>query len=355
MILATCSDPGIAVFAKILKNVFDMILIIGPIVTMVSLGILFFRLVTFDYDEKTNYNATVKYRIIKKQIKNAVMALVIVIFLPVFVNLTMQATFMKDTFQIAACFDEAKSIVFSTKSSDYNNKNDEAKKKNDKQKTETGTFIIDPSKYRGVEGNPNATEGGDYSNLNGNVDLSTRQGQIQGAINWAINIANDDSFNYGQKPYASDCGCYFCKTNGNKARAARGHADGTPPAGKSWDKTYVCMTYVGAAYAHGAQDPTFLKYCKNGSTPIDGNADIQPTMRRLGNVLDYVGKPAYDDLQPGDILMWEGVHTSMYIGNGKYVEASSGYGAWDPQSIAVRDFSRSNYSQYTGVLRYKGR
>jgi hypothetical protein len=66
MILATCSDPGIAIFAKILKNIFDMILIIGPIVTLVSLGILFFKLVTFDYDEKTNYNATAKYRIIKK-------------------------------------------------------------------------------------------------------------------------------------------------------------------------------------------------------------------------------------------------------------------------------------------------
>ena len=353
MILATCSDPGIAIFAKILKNIFDMILIIGPIVTLVSLGILFFKLVTFDYDEKTNYNATAKYGVIKKQIKNAVIALVIVVFLPVFVNLTMQATFMSDNFQVAACFDEAKSIVFSTKSSDYITKKEAANKEKDKQKT--GTFIIDPSQYHGVEGNPSSTDGGDYSNLNGNVDLSTRQGQIQGAINWAINIANDDSFNYGVKPYASRCGCYFCKTNGGKAKAAKGHADGTPPAGKTWDKTYVCMTFVGAAYAHGAQDPTFLKYCKRGGTPIDGNARIKPTMKRLGNVLEYVGKPAYNDLQPGDILMWEGVHTSMYIGNGKFVEATSGYGAWSPKSIGVRNFSKKNYAKYSGVLRYKGR
>ncbi len=352
MILATCSDPGIAVFAKILKNIFDMILIIGPIIVIISLGILFFKLVTFDYDERTNYNATAKYKILKKQIKNALIALVIVIFLPVFVNLTMQATFMRDTFQIAECFNDAKSIVFSTKSSDYISKKDEEKKK---KKGETGTFIIDPSQYHGVDGDPNATaDNGNYSDLNGNVDLSTRQGQIQGAINWAINIANDDSFNYGVKPYASRCGCYFCKTNGGKARAAKGHADGTPPKGKTWDKTYVCMTFVGAAYAHGAEDPTFLKYCKRGSTPIDGHANISNTIKRLGNVLKYVGKPAYNDLQAGDILMWQGVHTAMYIGNGRYVEATGGYGPWSPKSIGVRKFTKSNYAHYTGVLRYKG-
>ena len=139
-----------------------------------------------------------------------------------------------------------------------------------------------------------------------------------------------------------------------KAQAAKGHSDGTPPAGKTWDKTYVCMTFVNAAYAHGAKDPIFLKYCKRGSTALDGNARVQKTLKNLGNHVKYMGKPAYKDLQAGDILFMEGVHVSMYIGNGKFAEATSGNGPWAESSIAVKNFSQKTYSHYTSVLRYMG-
>ncbi len=345
MILLSCSDHGIAIFAKILRTIFDMVLIIGPPLLMVSLGFLFLKIMTSaDLDEKGIY---------KKRIKNSVLSLVIVVFLPIFVNLVMQSTFMNDTFEVATCFNEAKSVVFSTKNTDYI-------KDKDVNKNKTDSYIIDPNKYKGTDGDPNADLRNQYGNndsepteiSNGNVDLSTRQGQIQGAINWAVNIANDNSFAYGPKPYASRGGCYFCGTNGGKAKAARGHSDATPPKGKSWDKTYVCMTFVNAAYAHGAKDPIFLKYCKKGGSALDGNARKAPTLKALGNRVKDVGKPAYEDLEPGDIMFITGVHVAMYIGKGKYVEAS-GYG-WADKSIAVKKLSKRTYSSYSFVLRYQG-
>ena len=145
MILTTCSDHGIAIIAKILKTIFDMILIVGPMLAMVSLAYLFFRIIT-DRDADKN-------EVYKKRIRNVVKALLIVVFLPIFVNLIMNITFMKDTFQIAQCFSEAKGISFSTKMSDYKEKKDSGKQK-------TGTFIIDPSEYVGTDSNPNSTESG---------------------------------------------------------------------------------------------------------------------------------------------------------------------------------------------------
>ena len=106
----TCSNPGIIQIAKILKTVFQMIQIIGPILAMVSLGILFFRLMVFDYDERTNVNATKKYIGVKKQVRNALLALVITFFLPYIVSLVMNMTFMVDNFTVAECWSEADKI-----------------------------------------------------------------------------------------------------------------------------------------------------------------------------------------------------------------------------------------------------
>ena len=336
LIGVTCSDHGVAIFAKIIKIIFHMLLIIGPILCMVSLGYLFIMIITSsDADAQKVYS---------KRIKNVFIALFIVVLLPTIVNLVMGLTMVESKFQVAKCWDEAGEVKLS-----FNNKFI--------PKVTTGgtntSLLIEPGDFHhsGINGNPNSNmNGGIYT---GNVDLSTRQGQIQGAINWAVAIANDDSFNYGPKPYSSRCGCYFCGTNGGKKAAAKGHPDAQPPAGKTWDKTYVCMTFINAAYAHGAQDPIFLKHCKRNGTALDGEARIAPTLRNLGDRVSYIGHPDYSKLEPGDILFSQGNHVSMYIGKGKFVEASGG--GWDKDSIAVKDLKKSTYnSYYDAVLRYNG-
>ena len=155
------------------------------------------------------------------------------------------------------------------------------------------------------------------------------------AVEWAIKIANDDSFNYGIKGshgdpgYASRCGCYFCGTNDTKVRLS---------GDSRYEKTYVCMTFVTAAYAHGAQDPEVLKICENGGTldSHDGLFDQVSCFHKIGLMKDLT----VDDLLPGDVFVHyasdnQHGHMSIYAGDGRMVDASGG--SFKPDSIALRD------------------
>ena len=179
-----------------------------------------------------------------------------------------------------------------------------------------------------------------------------------GAVEWAINIANDNSFNYGTKGPANHGGCYFCKTFGAKKRHLK--RIGQSWSAK-WEKTYCCNPFIFAAYAHGAKDPATLASCQRG-----GCGGMAPSdWTRLGSY-ELVGtckSVPYSDLKPGDIIMsntnengWTH-HVWMFIGDGKLVESSGG--GWDAGSIAVKDIAAQKYSRYskhsgTYVVRYKG-
>ena len=176
------------------------------------------------------------------------------------------------------------------------------------------------------------------------------QERIQGAIQWALDIAADDSFVYGTKPTTNRVGCYFCGTNQrNKPRG--------------YEKTYVCMTFVCAAYAHGAQDPEMLAIDQEGRHTIsttDSNYQKYRCWRRIGSC----GSLSINDLEPGDVLVKydstngsKGGHVCMYIGNDQLVEASGG--GWDPGSISVKNDASGRLRYYSGssknyVMRYVG-
>ena len=187
-----------------------------------------------------------------------------------------------------------------------------------------------------------------------NVDLYgvwTGDG-IPAAIAWAVDIAADDSFTYGKKPETSTVGCYFCGTNQKRKP-------------KGYEKTYVCMTFITAAYAHGAEDPEMLALCRGGKrclSTTDSNFKYS-CWKKVGLCKNL----SESDLEPGDVICWYAAdnksgHLSMYIGNGQIVEATSGYGdLWGPVSIGVRDnkankairfAARRNSKSY--VMRYVG-
>ncbi len=339
MVLAvTCSDYGVVTFVKVLKIIFDMIMILAPALAIISVAFLMFRIVTSSDADKNDA--------LKNRIKNVLISLVVIFFLPLFINLLMSATFMKDTFEVSACWEEADGVIFSKKGKYIPTDSDKQRQNN--------TYIIDPNQYegKGTNGNPNENVGNSASNTSSTSDTSDRQGQIKAAVNWAVTIANDNSFSYGKKPYASKMGCYYCGTNGPKAKAAKGHVN--PPSGRSWEKTYVCNTFVSAAFAHGAQDPIFLKYDKKGSAALPGDNTKGEALKRLGNHVKDVGKPAYSKLEAGDILGMTHKHTALYIGNGQYVDATSSGDPWGADSISVKNFSKKKYASYDYVLRYQG-
>ena len=174
----------------------------------------------------------------------------------------------------------------------------------------------------------------------------------QAAVNWAINIANDDSFSYGKKPETSRVGCYFCGTN------QRNKPEG-------YEKTYVCMTFVHAAFAHGAGDPELLAECRKGKHCLElteTNLTRYSCWMKVGMAKDLT----VSDLMVGDVIVWYSAdnthgHLSIYAGNGAIVDCTSATGdVWGPSSIAYRAKAANSYlkqaatrSTKSYVMRYR--
>ncbi len=157
----------------------------------------------------------------------------------------------------------------------------------------------------------------------------------QAAVNWAINIANDDEFSYGQKPQTSKVGCYFCGTN------QRNKPEG-------YEKTYVCMTFVHAAYAHGAGDPELLAECKKGKHCLE-LTEANLTRYSCWEKVGMASELTVSDLMVGDVIVWYSAdnthgHLSIYAGNGAIVDCTSAVGdVWGPNAIALRPNKAASY------------
>lgn len=192
------------------------------------------------------------------------------------------------------------------------------------------------------------TDKGVYLALNHKFTVKP-SGKPQAAVNWAKNIAADNSFAYGKVPTTSRVGCYFCGTNQKNKP-------------KGYEKTYVCMTFVHAAYAHGAGDPEILKDCKGGKYCLSLNDKVfkeYACWEKIGLCKDL----KVEDLQPGDVICWYAAddksgHLSLYAGNGDIVDA--GRVGWGADSIALRAGSASNYlkkgasfNKKSFVMRYR--
>ncbi len=159
------------------------------------------------------------------------------------------------------------------------------------------------------------------------------------AVEWAIQIASDDSFCYGTGSGAHRYGCYFCGTNYGPNKYIKPNA--------KYLKTYCCNPFVHAAYAHGAQNKAMLRACQKGS----GIGLSDDTFTRYG-CWENIGKPGFDKLVPGDVFVKKGRHASLYCGGDDEVEA--GAGGWGPTSISVKSAARSRYNSCTYVMRYTG-
>lgn len=177
----------------------------------------------------------------------------------------------------------------------------------------------------------------------------------EAAVEWAIMIANDDSFNYGIKSadggYANQCGCYFCGTNDRKVQQS---------GDERYYKTYVCITFVTAAYAHGAEDPEMLKECQSRHAGIECyDPDLNFTKYHCWTKVGNCGELSIDDLEPGDVIIAEDQHVCMYAGDNNIVEATGG--GWDPSSILLNEGCATSrlkaYGRRSGrniVMRYTG-
>lgn len=156
---------------------------------------------------------------------------------------------------------------------------------------------------------------GGVSGASGGVSVMSVSGGVQGAIDWALNTAADDSVGYSQNT--------------------------------RWgNPNYDCSSFVITAYQSAG-----IPVKDNGAT-YTGN--MKNAFVKSG--FEWIpGNPNVSDLQPGDVLLDEGSHTEMYIGNGQNVGAHSNKDGVDGDSSG-KEVCVGNYYDHPwdGVLRYTG-
>ena len=123
----SCTDVGILPMLKVIKNIFDLIQIIAPIVAIISLGIILTKIVT-----TSDINDIGK---LKKKFTNALLALAIVFLIPSLVNLSM--TIVGNKFVVSECWNSIDKISLNSKSV-YIEKNDFVDKNKDGKDDTTG-------------------------------------------------------------------------------------------------------------------------------------------------------------------------------------------------------------------------
>lgn len=138
---------------------------------------------------------------------------------------------------------------------------------------------------------------------------------VQGAIDWAVAIAADNSHGYSQK-----------------TRWGNPNYDCSSLVISAWEAAGVNVKEAGAGYT--------------------GN------MRRAFTSVGFEwipGNPKVEDLQPGDVLLKENSHTEMYIGDGMNVGAHGDKDGRNGDSSG-NEISVTKYVNFSwdGVLRYKG-
>lgn len=147
-IYSSCSDPAVLVVLKIIKSMLNLVQTIGPILAIVSLIYTVIMLIKSP-DEK-------KY---VKRIKNSIIALLLVFFVPVIVN-TVLGT-LGETTKFSECWNSIENTTRAT-----------AKYKEINSSKSTSQIVTDPSEYQ--KGTSKPTSSASSSNNNSNSSGSRR-------------------------------------------------------------------------------------------------------------------------------------------------------------------------------------
>ena len=174
----------------------------------------------------------------------------------------------------------------------------------------------------------------------------------QAAVEWAIEIANDNSFHYGRSSWAHHNGCYFCGTN-QKAGSIKRKKGASVAA---CEKTYCCNPFVTAAYMHGAGAKEVD--CRKGNMRF-GLANDKNIVLKNTKAFKKISKPAkVTALEAGDILLTP-THAMLYAGDGKVVEAAhhdnGKKDAYWNDSIRHKEISSKQWNRVTKIYRYIGK
>ena len=149
-----------------------------------------------------------------------------------------------------------------------------------------------------------------------NTKVYAASSKIEKALQWAINIANDNSHGYSQS--------------------------------NRWGPDYDCSSFVISALKAAGIDTGNATYTRNMRSNLTAHGFKWIPWSSISNA---------SNLQRGDILLNEAHHTEFYLGNNKDVASHGYYGHTETGDQTGREICVSSYYYYPwdGVLRYVGK
>lgn len=116
---ADCANPALGTFLLIAKRILQIIQIVGPIVLIVSLVINFTKGTVNPEDKKIN-----------KKVINSVIAIFVLFFIPILINMLMGA--LGENFTVSECWNNIDKNSGTSDEAEYKEPYDKNKKKNSK-------------------------------------------------------------------------------------------------------------------------------------------------------------------------------------------------------------------------------
>ena len=306
MILNICNDYGILSIIKIIRTIFLMFQIIMPTVFVVALGIVCFQAVTRG-DVKIIQQA-------RKKIVNMLIAVLIVVFIPVLVDIVMSMTLMKNTFRIAECWDVSKNQNLFENNINSNDDTNE-------QSGTTNTLIINPDDYKGK----GKSDGGQTTT---GATLREKIFYEANTQSWPLGTSESKyKKKYYKTEHNADCGAF------------------------------VTMVFTQAYGKKGV--PNLLNIMTKNRKSL---SDINSKINKYGlTAVEWDGKMS--SLTEGDIMTYKknddtkdysGQHMMIYLGktnDGKYLIAEAShsnhyYGHLSTKKAGQGKLKRSNYKYY---------
>jgi len=140
---------------------------------------------------------------------------------------------------------------------------------------------------------------------------------IENAVNWAVGIANDNTYGYTTNPQ------------------------------DRWGPDYDCSSFVISAFKAVGFDTGSAYNTSSIKSQLILHGFVWIPWNNIGSV---------DNLQRGDILLAEGQHTELYIGNNQNVGAHGDYGYTQTGDQNGKEVSVCVFYNFPwdGVLRYTG-
>ncbi len=292
MILMDCNNAALASILYILQNILNLIRIVGPILAIISLAINITMLVRDPDDKK-----------VPKKIRNSLLALVILFFVPTIVNAAMYI--LDDSYEISACWKQ--NVSKPAFNSGYINPH---------PNNNTRSVISNPGDYE--RGEKRSSNDGGAGTFNPDGELAERIASAAEYYAWPEGTPKSK----------------YCRFNGGGStpQFMADYRAFWPNFKNSNDKSVAagtcCCHFARTCVVKGLGKKFSFTLLPPSSRYDEGTKN---NMAKLGFTrITFDGRKS--SLQRGDVLYYRnkdsGGHVWIYLGNGKAAEGAhnSGYG-----------------------------